>query len=181
MVQEIHHLPTHCQMPCLDRDAPNTLQTLLADQTSASKPVQTREETIRKSDLPQLPPPHLNWSPSPHSLPGIFKLKLIFVLRGLAVGGKAGVAAGPPQGSHTMKKKKQNSESHAKEIWSPARPETSSQCHSIAQHLPDGGSGALPLIHRQAWSRDRGKQPSRPPGSQLLMGNAALGPHPKPH
>ena len=52
--QEIHHLPTHCQMPYLDRDAPNTLQTLLADQISASKPVQTRAETRREPHLPQL-------------------------------------------------------------------------------------------------------------------------------
>lgn len=55
MDQEIHHLPTHCQTPCLGRDAPNTLQTLLADQTSASKPVQTRAESRKEPDLPQIP------------------------------------------------------------------------------------------------------------------------------
>lgn len=53
-----------------------------------------------------------------------------------------------------------------------ARPESSSQHHSIAQNNLNGDRGALPVIHR--W--DGGKQNSRPPGSWLLMGNVALRP-----
>lgn len=67
---------------------------------------------------------------------------------------------------------KQSSETHAKDICSPARPETSSQHHSVAQHNLDGDRGGLLVIHHWKGS----KQNSRPLGPWLLLGNVTLRP-----
>lgn len=71
---------------------------------------------------------------------------------------------------------KPSSETHGKKIKSPARPETSSQHHGIAQHELDRGSAALPVTHRWAWSRDGNKHPRRSPRSWLLPGSTVLAP-----
>lgn len=107
MVQEIHHLPTRCQMTCLDRDVPNTLQTQPANRTNASNPIQTRAETRREPDLPLALSPHPNWPPSSHSVPGISKVKLIFApsLEGLWQGTRLGWQQEPPHSSHRMEER----------------------------------------------------------------------------
>ena len=95
--------------------------------------------------------------------------------RGFMGGGggrvKAGVVAGPPQVSHTLQNRGKA------ELRNPSqRDSVSSKARSVKPAPWLGGIGALPVIH----CRDGGEQPSRPPGSQPLMGNAALRPSPKP-
>lgn len=106
---------------------------------------------------------------------------LCYQFRGFTVGGKAGVAAGPPQGSHTMEKRGKAELRKPRQgdlVSSKARNVKPAPRH-CSTHA-DGGSRALPIIHHRAWSWDRGKQPGRPPGSRLLTRSTVLGPHPKP-
>lgn len=172
MVQEIHHLPTHCQMPCLDRGAPNTPQTMLADQTSASKPVQTRAETRRKPDLPQLSHHTQTGLPVP-SLSHRFSSQNSSLLPVQGVGGKAGAAAG----SHTT-------EERAKvELRNPRQGDSASSKARNIKPAPRHCSAQAGWRQRgpacfspPGLEPGQGKQRSRPPGSQLLMGSEALGP-----
>lgn len=87
---------------------------------------------------------------------------------------------GLPQDSRTTERGKAERRKTAKEIQSPARPETSSQRHSNAQRELDGGSGALPFIHCWPWDRNKGKQPSRPSGPRLLVGSMVMVPPSQP-